>query len=241
MGRTVEKGDLLRVGDGTGEARVESVDGEWIRVRYSSGARRTVLVENLARPGGRTQRERELLGVLAEAAGAGIVFPVGPRRVAALALVRSGHAVEDGRHLFLWSTRRNFREGLACSVARAWGFEPCGEVIWGLRSPGLGTPRALAADHEPILIAKRGSPEWTSKAPVGVHFWRQPYYPKGGGKIHSAKPDAFQDHVELWSPGPYLELFARRDRLGWDTWGNESLNTIRTPELVGGGVADDRG
>jgi hypothetical protein len=101
MGRTVEKGDLLRVGDGTGEARVESVDGEWIRVRYSSGARRTVLVENLARPGGRTQRERELLGVLAEAAGAGIVFPVGPRRVAALALVRSGHAVEDGRHLRL--------------------------------------------------------------------------------------------------------------------------------------------
>jgi N6-adenosine-specific RNA methylase IME4 len=27
------------------------------------------------------------------------------------------------------------------------------------------------------------------------------------------------------SPGPYVELFARRDRLGWDTWGNESLGT----------------
>ncbi|HET7053660.1 MAG TPA: MT-A70 family methyltransferase [Solirubrobacterales bacterium] len=140
----------------------------------------------------------------------------------------------DNCALFLWSTRRNFREGVAAAVARAWGFEPCAEIMWGLRNPGLGTPRALAADHEPILVAKRGSPDWRAGEPMGVHFWRQPYYPRGGGKIHSAKPEAFLDHVEQWSPGPYLELFARRDRLGWDTWGNECLNTIRTPALAGG-------
>lgn len=40
---------------------------------------------------------------------------------------------------------------------------------------------------------------------------------------HSAKPEAFLDMVETVSPGPYLELFARRQRLGWDTWGNEAL------------------
>ena len=40
---------------------------------------------------------------------------------------------------------------------------------------------------------------------------------------HSAKPEAFQDVVESVSPGPYLELFARRQRLGWATWGNEAL------------------
>ena len=40
---------------------------------------------------------------------------------------------------------------------------------------------------------------------------------------HSEKPEAFLDLVEQVSPGPYLELFARRNRLGWDTWGNESL------------------
>ncbi|MCR4340017.1 MAG: S-adenosylmethionine-binding domain-containing protein, partial [Gemmatimonadaceae bacterium] len=28
--------------------------------------------------------------------------------------------------LFLWSTRKMFREGEAAGVARAWGFEPCG-------------------------------------------------------------------------------------------------------------------
>lgn len=43
---------------------------------------------------------------------------------------------------------------------------------------------------------------------------------------HSAKPEAFLDLVESVSPGPYLELFARRNRLGWDTWGNESLEHV---------------
>jgi N6-adenosine-specific RNA methylase IME4 len=44
--------------------------------------------------------------------------------------------------------------------------------------------------------------------------------------MHSAKPEAFYDLVESVSPGPYLELFARRQRLGWDTWGNEALEHV---------------
>lgn len=43
---------------------------------------------------------------------------------------------------------------------------------------------------------------------------------------HSAKPEAFLDVIEQVSPGPYLELFARRNRLGWDTWGNEALRHV---------------
>lgn len=48
-------------------------------------------------------------------------------------------------------------------------------------------------------------------------------WPRGA---HSQKPEAFLDLVEQVSPGPYLELFARRQRLGWDTWGNEALNHV---------------
>lgn len=48
---------------------------------------------------------------------------------------------------------------------------------------------------------------------------------------HSRKPEAFLDMVEQVSPGPYLEMFARRNRLGWDTWGNESLEHV---DLEGG-------
>ena len=40
-------------------------------------------------------------------------------------------------------------------------------------------------------------------------------------KRHSAKPEAFYDIVESMSPGPYLDVFARRLRMGWDCWGNE--------------------
>lgn len=36
---------------------------------------------------------------------------------------------------------------------------------------------------------------------------------------HSAKPPAFLDIVEKVSPSPYVELFARSPRLGWDSWG----------------------
>jgi N6-adenosine-specific RNA methylase IME4 len=43
---------------------------------------------------------------------------------------------------------------------------------------------------------------------------------------HSEKPEAFLDVVEQVSPAPYLELFARRQRLGWDTWGDEALNHV---------------
>jgi N6-adenosine-specific RNA methylase IME4 len=39
------------------------------------------------------------------------------------------------------------------------------------------------------------------------------------GTPHSVKPDAFGDLVEQVSPGPYVELFCRRPRLGWDSWG----------------------
>jgi N6-adenosine-specific RNA methylase IME4 len=143
-----------------------------------------------------------------------------------LALPIGGMAEADA-HLYLWSTRRLFREGTAARVARAWGFEPVGEVIWGLRNPGMGTP-ALANDHEPVLVAVRGSLPFAIERPMGVHFWRQLYV--NGGKAHSAKPDGFLDYVETASPGPYLELFARRARFGWDYWGDESLGTAEMPE-----------
>ncbi|HEV2929130.1 MAG TPA: MT-A70 family methyltransferase, partial [Propionibacteriaceae bacterium] len=39
-------------------------------------------------------------------------------------------------------------------------------------------------------------------------------------KGHSVKPATFGDIVERVSPGPYVELFARQQRLGWASWGH---------------------
>ncbi|MBL8396058.1 MAG: hypothetical protein JNK99_15160 [Candidatus Accumulibacter sp.] len=40
-------------------------------------------------------------------------------------------------------------------------------------------------------------------------------------EAHSEKPDASYELIEAVSPGPRLELFARRKRGDWHTWGNE--------------------
>lgn len=129
---------------------------------------------------------------------------------------------DDEAHLYLWATRKLFREGEAAAVARAWGFEPVSEIIWGLRNPGMGGFNGNG--HEPILLAARGGLAWPdNELPQGVEFWRQTYLQ---GKVHSAKPEALLDYAEQWSPAPRLEMFARRARLGgWDYWGNESHGT----------------
>lgn len=51
-------------------------------------------------------------------------------------------------------------------------------------------------------------------ARVDSTWWQWPVGP------HSSKPPAFLDIVETVSPGPYVELFARQPRLGWDHWGH---------------------
>ena len=70
------------------------------------------------------------------------------------------------------------------------------------------------------INARKGTapPQKLTRASGRWHQW-----PRGR---HSEKPEAFLDLVEQVSPGPYLELFARRNRLGWDTWGNEALEHV---------------
>lgn len=128
-------------------------------------------------------------------------------------------------HLFLWVTPELYRLGEGVRTARAWGFEPVDEIIWEKPNFGIGVfPRHC---HEPILIARRGSLSFTGSRDVrSVQKWSQRHVSDNGGKQHSAKPDGLQDLVEQHSPGPYLEMFARRQRLGWDTWGNEALNHV---------------
>jgi N6-adenosine-specific RNA methylase IME4 len=134
----------------------------------------------------------------------------------------------DDCALFLWSTRKVFREGDATKVARAWGFEPCGEIVWGLANAGTGAP-PFGNDHEPVLVAKRGRPRLQHSDYLGVWFWKQVYEYGAAGvpqKVHSAKPPGFFELVEQIADGPYLEMFAREQRLGWDTWGNEALQHV---------------
>src|SRR5581483_6079633 len=48
---------------------------------------------------------------------------------------------------------------------------------------------------------------------------------------HSRKPDELYKVIEDCSPGPYLELFARRTRPDWRHWGNEVSQEIAADTL----------
>ncbi len=142
-----------------------------------------------------------------------------PEEIAALDV--SGLAATPA-HLYLWAVGKYLRE--AFMVAEAWGFRYSTPLVWckpvtGRMLGGLYTPTA-----EFILFCRRGtegSPGKPNRLAVDRSWFE---WPRSGA--HSQKPDAFFDLVESVSPGPYLELFARRQRLGWDTWGNESLEHV---------------
>jgi N6-adenosine-specific RNA methylase IME4 len=38
---------------------------------------------------------------------------------------------------------------------------------------------------------------------------------------HSRKPDRQYKDIEQLVSGPYLELFSRSEREGWESWGNQ--------------------
>jgi N6-adenosine-specific RNA methylase IME4 len=123
---------------------------------------------------------------------------------------------KDGSHLYLWTTTR-FLEP-AFTVARAWGFPVSAVLVWCKARRGFNVGGTWPSNVEFCLYGRRGSPPATGRADSRWFEW-----PRGE---HSAKPEAFYDLVESLSPGPYLELFARRQRLGWDTWGNEALEHV---------------
>lgn len=117
--------------------------------------------------------------------------------------------------LFLWRVASMQRE--AIEVMEGWGFTLKTELVWNKLTvtgkPWFGMGRTVRASHETCLIGVRGKPEVLSRSVRSV--FSAPY------TRHSGKPDAFYELVEELSPGPYVELFARRQRPGWTCLGNE--------------------
>lgn len=124
---------------------------------------------------------------------------------------------DDNAHLYVWTINKYIRE--TYDIARAWGFEPSMLLYWLKQPMGLGHGGAFSPCVEPILFARRG--KLPHKTRIDRNWWG---WPRGR---HSAKPEEFQTIVEQVSPGPYLEMFARRKRPGWHSWGNEIEPDVR--------------
>lgn len=124
---------------------------------------------------------------------------------------------EPDSHCWLWCTSSTLRHGY--DVLEAWGFTPRSIFIWIKPRMGLGNYLRNAAEF--VLFGTRG------KAPV--LFRAQPNWLFAPVQDHSHKPEEQYAIFERVSPGPYLELFARRRQPGWDVWGNEIESDIEIP------------
>jgi N6-adenosine-specific RNA methylase IME4 len=125
---------------------------------------------------------------------------------------------DDNSHLYLWTTNRYLHA--AFHIVEAWGFQYSTTLVWAKTPMPTMIGGAYRPSAEFVLFARRGS--LPPKRREVTQWWNWPRTAE-----HSRKPEHFLDMVESVSPGPYVELFARRHRLGWDVWGNESANTAQ--------------
>jgi len=115
-------------------------------------------------------------------------------------------------HLYLWITNRSLPKGF--SLMEAWGFRYVTCVTWVKPSFGMGNYFRGQTEH--MLFGVRGSQPLLRKN-AGTVFHAQ----RGDGG-HSSKPVEAYELIESCSPGPYLEMFARRKRDGWVGWGADA-------------------
>ena len=123
-------------------------------------------------------------------------------------------------HLYLWVPNALLQEGLR--VMEAWGFTYKSNLVWyKVRKDGGPDGRGVGFYFrnvtELILFGVRGSMRTLQPGRTQVNLLST------RKREHSRKPDEIYDLVESCSPGPYLELFARFRRPGWDQWGNEDV------------------
>ncbi len=129
-------------------------------------------------------------------------------------------AAAEKSHLYLWVPNALLPSGL--EVMKAWGFEYKTNLIWEkVRKDGMPDGRGVGFyfrnTTEILLFGIKGENNRTldpGRSQVNLLRTQK--------REHSRKPDEFVSLIEACSPGPYLELFARGNRPGWDMWGNQA-------------------
>jgi N6-adenosine-specific RNA methylase IME4 len=108
----------------------------------------------------------------------------------------------------------------AFKVIDAWGFKykTVGFTWAKTNKKSLGFFTGLGywtrGNPEMCLLATKGKPKRISKSVPQLVVEQR--------REHSRKPDIMYNHIENLLDGPYIELFARTKRKGWDCWGNQT-------------------
>jgi len=113
-------------------------------------------------------------------------------------------------------------KGFHTAVMEAWGFETThAEIIWvkgrvdgaDLRLQ-IGGGHTVRNAHEVCVIGRRGKPERLDRGVPSVIL-----EPRGK---HSAKPDIFYETVRRLCPGPYIDIYGRKQHEGFVVWGDQA-------------------
>lgn len=118
----------------------------------------------------------------------------------------------DDAHLYLWVTNNYFADGIR--IAADLGFRYVTTITWVKDRAGLGQYFRGQTEHMLFCVRGDGYAVRTDRKDLTTLITA----PRGQ---HSAKPQEAYDLIEARSRGPYLEMFARQKREGWDVMGNE--------------------
>jgi len=122
-----------------------------------------------------------------------------------------GKLCTDQTVLFLWATNPLLPEAL--QVINSWGFVYKTNMAW-IKDRGRGKGWYLKSKHELLIIATRENSSHPLIRPDSC-------FEANRGRVHSRKPEIVYEFIEKMYPGIKIELFARNNRLGWDSWGNQ--------------------
>lgn len=125
-----------------------------------------------------------------------------------------GRWAADRSILLMWTTAPMLARSMA--IPPAWGFQKyVTNLVWIKDRIGLGF--WARNRHEIVLIYTRGGFPCPRPAPFPDSVI------EGQQREHSRKPDALHAAIDrVWPDARKLELFAREQREGWSSWGNET-------------------
>lgn len=144
--------------------------------------------------------------------------PYDQMTIAEIKALPVGTIADENCDLYLWTTQKYLP--VAFDVLETWGFRYCQTLTWCKAPMGTGQGGLYCPTSEFLLLGRKG------RMPVGKTRKDSTWWQVNREwKAHSKKPEFFQDLIEEQSDFPRLELFARRQRPGWDVWGNEVEST----------------
>jgi N6-adenosine-specific RNA methylase IME4 len=165
----------------------------------------------------------------------------GTMTVAEIAALPAADLVDDPAHLYLWVPNALLGDGLA--VMEAWGFSYKSVLVWHKvrkdgGSDGRGVGFYFRNVTENLLFGVRGK-----NARTLAPGRRQTNLIPARKREHSRKPDELYPIIEACSRGPFLELFARGQRAGWCSWGEEAsaplIPTVSCSATASSGIASE--